>query len=76
MEAEIIRALGVWQLPAIEPDVELLVYLVSVSHTPFTLHDHDAFQWVSPSDLLQYELAPLDREIAVFLQKKKETGQP
>ncbi len=71
VEAEIGEFVGVWERPEIEPGVRLLVFMASISESPAESKDHEAIRWVSPDNFPLAEFAPLDREIALFLSRKR-----
>lgn len=51
-------------------EIRLLAYFVKLVSEKFTMYVHDDFQWVSPKDLLNYQLLPADIPIAEKLIKK------
>lgn len=71
VKAEIIEPLGIFSNPAVQPEVELWAYRVSITTAPIYLTDHDEIIWVSPQRIPLDELLPLDREIALFLMSSK-----
>lgn len=40
--------------------IELVAYVCTLLHDHFILSDHDAFEWVTPADLLKWKLSPAD----------------
>lgn len=50
--------------------IELIAVTVSLRSTVLTLHVHDRAEWVTPPDLLGYELAPADIPIAEEIIRK------
>ena len=44
--------------------IELMAYRVEYNSGEFTLSDHDAIEWVTPEELLNYDLAEADVPIA------------
>jgi 8-oxo-dGTP diphosphatase len=45
-------------------DLEILLYRAEYLSGSFTLREHEALAWVRPRDLLSYDLADSDRELA------------
>lgn len=50
--------------------IELIAVIVSLQSTVLALHVHDRAKWVTPLDLLGYELAPADIPIAEEIIRK------
>lgn len=50
--------------------IELIAATVSLRSAVLTLHVHDRAEWVTPPDLLGYELAPADIPIAEEIIRK------
>ena len=50
--------------------IELIAVAVSLRSAVLTLHVHDRAEWVAPTDLLGYELAPADIPIAEEIIRK------
>ncbi|MCO7544676.1 (deoxy)nucleoside triphosphate pyrophosphohydrolase [Stutzerimonas nitrititolerans] len=50
--------------------IELIAMTVSLRSDVLTLHVHDRAEWVTPQDLLSYELAPADIPIAEEIIRK------
>lgn len=50
--------------------IELIAVTVSLRSAVLTLHVHDRAEWVTPPDLLGYELAPADIPIAEEIIRK------
>ncbi len=50
--------------------IELLAFQATYISGSFTLIDHDQIEWVSPSELLDYDLAEADIPIAELLAGK------
>lgn len=71
IKAEIKECLGIFSNPALQPEVEIWAYRVSIATPPIYLTDHDEVIWVSPQRIPLDELLPLDREIALFLMASK-----
>ena len=53
--------------------IELIAYQCKFLSATFKMADHDAYEWVVPSKLLDWKLAPADIPIAKKLQSKFET---
>ena len=45
-------------------DLDILLYRAEYLAGSFTLRDHEALAWVQPQELLSYDLADSDRELA------------
>jgi 8-oxo-dGTP diphosphatase len=45
-------------------DLEILLYRAERLSGAFTLREHEALAWVAPEELLSYDLADSDRELA------------
>lgn len=50
--------------------IELIAVTVSLRSAVLTLHVHDRAEWVTPLDLMSYELAPADIPIAEEIIRK------
>ena len=51
-------------------NVNLHVYFCKPKNVDFKISEHEDIAWVSPSELLDYDLAPADLKIAKTLLKK------
>ncbi len=49
--------------------IELMAYRVKYVAGEFTLSDHDTIEWVTPEELLNYDLAAADVPIAEKLKR-------
>lgn len=47
--------------------INLVSYLCNTISAKYTLHDHVRYVWINPANLLDYDLAPADIEVAVKL---------
>lgn len=50
-------------------NIELISFICKFKSASFILTDHDAYEWVKPSELLKWELAPADIPIANEIQR-------
>lgn len=48
-------------------EIELISYRCKFIESTFQMADHDSYEWVLPSQLLEWDLAPADIPIAVAL---------
>lgn len=53
--------------------IELIAYTCKFIDATFDLVDHDAFEWIEISDLINWKLAPADIPIAHTLMKRGAT---
>ncbi len=49
--------------------IELRSYICQFENATYTLTDHDLYEWVYPSELLQKQLAPADIPLAIALNE-------
>ena len=49
--------------------IDLRLYLCDYLNGDFKLHAHSEYKWVSPSELLEYDLAPADIPLAEYVKK-------
>ncbi|MDB2327305.1 (deoxy)nucleoside triphosphate pyrophosphohydrolase [bacterium] len=53
--------------------IELISFLCDFKSSTFSMKDHDAYKWVDPKSILNWDLAPADIPIAKALIELKST---
>lgn len=53
--------------------IELISFLCDFKSSTFSMKDHDAYEWVDPKSILNWDLAPADIPIAKALIELKST---
>lgn len=76
MEVEVIRHFRTIHHDYEEFSIELISFLCDFKNATFSLKDHDAYEWVDPKTLLDWNLAPADIPIAkAIVEKLPDTQQ-
>jgi len=67
MEVVVLRHFLTIQHDYEEFSIELISFLCNLKSAKFSLKDHDAYEWVDPKTILEWNLAPADIPIAKAL---------
>lgn len=69
MSVEILKHFKTVQHDYEKFEIELISFICNFKSSQYLMTDHDAYEWVNTSDLLNWELAPADIPIAKALIK-------
>ncbi len=73
MKVEVVRHFLTIQHHYDDFSIELISFLCDFKSATFSMKDHDAYEWVDPNSLLDWNLAPADIPIAKALTELKST---
>jgi 8-oxo-dGTP diphosphatase len=73
MNVEVVRHFLTIQHHYDDFSIELISFLCDFKSATFSMKDHDAYEWVDPNSLLDWNLAPADIPIAKALTELKST---
>ena len=71
MEVDVTRHFLTIQHDYEEFSIELISFLCDFKGPTFSMRDHDAYEWVDPEKLLEWDLAPADIPIAKAIAELK-----
>lgn len=74
-ELGITLAIERWVMDVVHPypdiTVKLTLFVATIEHGVLQLLEHQAMQWVRPSELVEYDFCPADAEMIAMLTEQK-----